>query len=86
MKSAQNHYFDRLEQVNAEIESRMIANAAVSVEPADFIFDQPIPYHTTARKDSRLHCLRGRNNPRAHAHASVCRMDSGRYELTMYFL
>ena len=86
MNALTENYFDRLDQVREAIEARLIHAKAKLLAPDHFFsFTSGISYGTTAELHGELSEYNGRPT-RKFAHASVYRLESGKYELTFYVL
>jgi hypothetical protein len=78
-------YYDTLGQaLQAHIEAIEKAGGVFMDNKEEmYIFFQPISYGTTAYDHRELLTYKGRNTKK-YAHASIYRMETGRYELTSY--
>lgn len=85
-----NDYFDRLDQVREEIQRRLDECRAVLVEFDYFAsgfksFSDGVRYGQVVQAHCELVSYKGKPT-RKWAHATVERMENGRYELTFYVL
>lgn len=80
-------YFDRLDQVISAIEASLEQNDASAVNEESMMEDlkQALPYGQTVRHSFDLEHYRGKGTRKA-LHVIIYRTDSGRYELTHYYL
>ena len=84
-KAKMNKYATYFETQNETLNEfyRFIENSGYSYEPLDCLHVEHINYDTNHTYHIPLITKRG-NIARKMAHAFICRLSSGRYELTMY--
>ncbi len=86
MKTKIENYFDRLDQVIGAVEQNLKdENAVLHADASLTDLDGHLPYGQTRCVDLALVTYRGKPT-RKWFHASVYRLETGRYELTCYYL
>ena len=81
MKNYQTYFETQNETLNEFY--TMISDNNYKFDELDCFQTQHIPYNQNIRYTIELTTLNG-NKARKQAHAFICRLSSGRYELTMY--